>query len=75
MQPQRPLELACNADGASFAIGQPTSPQLESAAAYRAGALMARSLRPGEMVTKEFDGARLNLDVDARGRVTAVRCG
>jgi len=36
---------------------------------------MARVLHPGQVVTKAFDGERLNLDVDAQGVVLAVRCG
>jgi uncharacterized membrane protein len=65
----------CNADGARFAVGQPLSPQLEAAARVRAGAGAVRALKPGEAVTMELNGGRLNLDVDARGRVTDVRCG
>ena len=65
----------CNADGARFAVGQPLSPPLEAAARVRAGAGTVRALKPGEVVTMELNGGRLNLDVDARGRVTDVRCG
>jgi uncharacterized lipoprotein YajG len=65
----------CNADGARFAVGQPLSPQLEAAARVRAGAGTVRALKPAEAVTMELNGGRLNLDVDARGRVTDVRCG
>ncbi len=36
---------------------------------------MARILRPGQMVTKEYNAQRLNLEVDANGRIVAVRCG
>jgi uncharacterized lipoprotein YajG len=65
----------CNADGARFAVGQPLTPQLEAAARVRAGAGIVRALKPGEAVTMELNGGRLNLDVDARNRVTDVRCG
>ena len=65
----------CNADGARFAVGQPLTPQLEAAARVRAGAGIVRVLKPGEAVTMELNGGRLNLDVDARNRVTDVRCG
>ena len=34
-------------------------------ARVRASAQMARILRPGQMVTKEFNAQRLNLQVDA----------
>jgi uncharacterized lipoprotein YajG len=72
--PPEPV-FQCNADGARFAVGQQLSPQLEAAARVRAGAGTSRALKPGEVVTMELNGGRLNLDVDARGRVTDVRCG
>ena len=36
---------------------------------------MARVLRPGQMVTKELDRQRLNLELDAGGKIIAARCG
>lgn len=65
----------CNADGARFAIGQPLTPQLEAAARVRSGSGTVRVLKPGDAATTELNGGRLNLDVDARSRVTDVRCG
>ncbi|MDH6169869.1 hypothetical protein M2282_005038 [Variovorax boronicumulans] len=65
----------CNADGARFAVGQPLTPQLEAAARVRSGAGTVRLRKPGEAVTMELNGARLNLHVDARNRVTDVGCG
>lgn len=65
----------CSAAGARFAVGQALSPPLEAAARTRANAAVSRVLKPGQAVTMEFNAARLNLEVDARGRVTAVRCG
>ncbi|MFS2054799.1 I78 family peptidase inhibitor, partial [Variovorax sp. CT11-76] len=65
----------CGADGARFAVGQQLTPQLEAAAKVRAGAGTVRVLKPGDAATTELDGGRLNLDVDARNRVTDVRCG
>ena len=44
-------------------------------ARVRSGAHMARILRPGQMITKEFNAQRLNLEVDGSGRIVAVRCG
>jgi hypothetical protein len=68
-------QAQCNADGTKFAIGQPASAQLATAARIRAGAESVRILQPNQVVTLEFNGGRLNLVVDARNRVTAVRCG
>lgn len=65
----------CNAGPAQSAIGQASTARNVEAARVAAGARLARTLRPGEMVTKEFDAERLNLEVDAKGRIVAVRCG
>lgn len=70
-----PAPGACQAGPASFAVGQVATPTVVAEAQRRAGAQRARVLRPGQAVTLEFDAGRLNLDVDAAGRVTRVRCG
>ncbi len=41
----------------------------------RCHARTVRALRPGEMHTMEFDGTRLNLTLDANGKVDSVKCG
>lgn len=68
-------EGRCHAEGAQFAVGQPYSESLAEAARRGAGALHVRRVRVGEMVTMEFDGSRLTLQLDTAGRVSAVRCG
>ena len=65
----------CNAQAAQAFVGQNSTAKVVEAARVKSGALMARILRPGQMVTKEFDAQRLNLEVDANGRIVAVRCG
>ncbi|MET1116197.1 MAG: I78 family peptidase inhibitor [Comamonas sp.] len=65
----------CNATPAQSFVGRTnTSANLEQAR-QRSGAAMARVLHPGQMTTKEFNAERLNLEVDATGRILAVRCG
>jgi hypothetical protein len=71
--PEPPAQ--CRAEDARFAIGQPATPQLEAAARARSGAQSVRTLKPNQAVTLEFNGGRLNLVLDTRDRVTAVRCG
>ena len=44
-------------------------------ARQRSGSYMARVLRPGQVVTMEFNAQRLNLDLNAAGVITGVRCG
>lgn len=65
----------CNAQAAQFAVGQPYGAALAEQARLRAGAERVRALRPGDMVTMEFNARRLSLEVDGAGRVVAVRCG
>jgi hypothetical protein len=66
---------ACNAAGARFAAGRPLTPQLEQEARVRSGAAMVRILRPGQVVTLEYNEQRLNIEIDASGRVIRIRCG
>jgi hypothetical protein len=65
----------CNADAARSAVGQIASSEIVDQARVAAGAETARTLKPGQAVTMEFNGNRLNLDVDAGNKVTNVRCG
>lgn len=67
--------VVCNAQPAQSAVGQNSTASVMESARAKSGAQMARILRPGQMVTKEFDAQRLNLEVDGNGRIVAVRCG
>lgn len=67
--------VQCNAQPAQFAVGQNSTATVVESARARSGAQLARILRPGQIVTKEFDAQRLNLEVDSNGRILAVRCG
>jgi hypothetical protein len=73
--PAPPSVTGCQPEPAQFALGQLATPSLVQEAQRRAGAARARVLRPGQAVTMEFDGTRLNLDVDAGNRVLRARCG
>ena len=65
----------CKAADAQFAVGQNADAALLEQARQRSGSRIARILRPGQMVTMEFSAERLNLDVDASGKVASARCG
>ncbi len=73
--PAGPAAGVCNAQGAQFAVGKTAGANVVEEARQRSGSYMARVLRPGQMVTMEFNAQRLNLDVNAAGVVTRVRCG
>lgn len=65
----------CDAAKAQFAVGQTYSDALAEQARAAAGAKIVRQLLPGQTVTMEFRGDRLNLETGEGGRVVSVRCG
>lgn len=65
----------CNTQNAQWAVGKTNTEHNINEARKRAGAYMARVLRPGQPITREFNAERLNLEVDATGRIIAARCG
>lgn len=65
----------CDASKAQYAVGRPFSDALLEEARTRTGAKTARLLRPGQAITMEYSFQRLNLELDANGQVTRVRCG
>jgi peptidase inhibitor I78 family protein len=64
----------CDAGKASDAIGQLPSAGVVEAARKAAGAEAVRTLRQGQPITKEFRVGRLNLVLDAEGRIASANC-
>lgn len=56
-------------------MGQTVTPQWAEAARQQAGALRVRVIGHGDIITKEYDSGRLNLQLDAGGGVVRVYCG
>lgn len=73
--PQPRAEQRCDQARAQWAVGKTNTEHNINEARQRAGAYMARVLRPGQVTTREFNAERLNLEVDATGRILAARCG
>ena len=67
--------LACDASQAEALVGQSINDALTEQARVDTGAERVRVLTPGQMVTMDFDEERLNIEVDAAGTITALRCG
>lgn len=75
-RPLPPEELTCNADAAkAAALGKAASADVVERARTDAGARNARVLKPGQMVTMEYQEGRLNIDVDDHNVITNLRCG
>ena len=66
---------SCDATQVQSLIGQPSSDAVARQAQQDAGAREVRTLGPQDMTTMEFVGERLNIEVDAKGVITGVRCG
>lgn len=66
---------SCDQSKASWAIGQQADEALMKKIIDDTGAKHARKLRPGMMVTMEFDGTRVNVRVDNNDKVLSVTCG
>ncbi len=66
---------SCRPEPARRYIGETATPEIVEAARAASQAKFARTLKPGQMVTMEHNGDRLNIDVDATNVITNVRCG
>ena len=65
----------CNADAAQKHVGHAASAEMVEAARKDAGADSVRTLKPGQMVTMEYLAGRLNLYLDADGKIERIACG
>jgi hypothetical protein len=77
LAPPPPVYVAeeCDAQAVQSILGQAYTNPLGEDARVRSRAERVRALRPGDMVTMEFNARRLTIDVNAEGKVTRVRCG
>jgi hypothetical protein len=68
--PTDPAADTCNMAQYASLVGKPaTDPGVPPAGAT------VRIIKPGDQVTMDFQGTRVNFDVDATGMITAIRCG
>ena len=65
----------CAAGPAEVLIGERYRRGVPSRARKLSGARAVRVVYPGQVVTQDFREDRLNLRLDYRRRITAVRCG
>lgn len=73
--PMPPATAQCHPDAAQSLVGQPATSQNVELARQRAGAQVARVLKPDQVVTMEFREGRLNIYVDASNVITRIACG
>lgn len=65
----------CDATNAQWAVGQAASRATVDKAVTDSGSSTSRVIKPGQAVTMDFREDRLNIEVDDKNVVTAVRCG
>jgi hypothetical protein len=68
-------DAACDASALAWTIGQVADDVLVERARVQGGAKTVRVIRPGVMITNEFNASRLNLRVDVERKVIAYNCG
>jgi hypothetical protein len=66
---------ACDQGKGSWAVGKVADAALVAKVMADTGATKTRMLKPGMMVTAEFDGGRVDIRVDNNNVVLAVTCG
>lgn len=72
--PPPAAEDACGAGKVARFLGKALTPSIEAEiAADTPGS--QRVIRPGDAVTMDFRADRLNIDLDAAGKIAKLRCG
>jgi hypothetical protein len=64
----------CDAGKVADAVGQLPTPETQERARTAAGAEIVRVLRHNQPITKEFRMGRLNLVLDAEGKIASINC-
>ncbi|HEY1029248.1 MAG TPA: I78 family peptidase inhibitor [Pseudomonas sp.] len=65
----------CTSSAVEYLQGKVATPELLEQARQESGASTARVLTPSSVVTLEYNGQRLNLNVDDQRVITRVSCG
>ncbi|WP_190285732.1 I78 family peptidase inhibitor [Montanilutibacter psychrotolerans] len=70
-----PQAGACHADGARSVMGLSPTRDVVELARVDSRSRTVRVIRPGDAVTQDYSGDRLNLEVNDRGAITGAYCG
>lgn len=65
----------CDAQPVQNLVGQKFTSGVNDQARNGAGARVVRVLKPGEVMTMEYNQERLNVILDEQGAIAALRCG
>lgn len=70
-----PDEAGCTIERLDPLVGRARSEALGAEARRLSGASLLRWISPGDMVTMDYQTGRLNIHLDAQGRVDRFACG
>ncbi|MGN6578727.1 MAG: I78 family peptidase inhibitor [Bordetella sp.] len=73
--PTGPAMSDCDADPVQNMLGQVYRDSTGETARQRSGSRIIRLLRPGQVMTMEYDPSRINIILDDKGAIQALRCG
>lgn len=65
----------CNAEAASSAIGHAATPDVVERAHVDSRSSVVRVIEPGQPVTMDYRGDRLNISVNERRAIVGLKCG
>lgn len=75
--PEAPMDdmMVCDAAAVQNLVGQAYTEAVGKDAQARSRSKSMRLIRPGMAVTMDFRNDRLNIEVDDKSVITAIRCG
>lgn len=69
------VDASCDAEAAQRFVGRHADEDTVRAAVSASGAKAVRVIKPDMMVTMDYRGDRLNVRVDAAGKIIDINCG
>ncbi|OZI75064.1 I78 family peptidase inhibitor [Bordetella genomosp. 12] len=66
---------SCDAQPTQNLVGQAFSDSASSNVLSGSGSSTVRVLKPGQVMTLEYNPSRVNIIVDGQGKISAIRCG
>jgi len=73
--PTEPAPAACRAEAGTVLVGRAAGSEIGAEALSLTGAARLRWIRPGDAVTMDYSPGRLNIHLDADGKVERLACG
>jgi len=75
MDDDRGNPQVCDSQRVQNMVGQAFSDSTAQAAREGSGSKSIRMLKPGQVMTMEYNASRLNIILNANGAIDALRCG